>query len=405
VSWQLSFLFQDVMPLPISLTTGTAQTNTLAPGQIQYYSVNVPASAAFATNQLLAASAPVNLLFNQSLLPTGSNSAPPDFALLSGATTGSSTLAAAVGSPRLVPGQTYLLGVQNTNTTTVTFALAVNFGSPNIITLASGIPVSGTNSGTGDATDYYEYVVTTDAVRAQFEIDGPTGNVTLAARRGLPLPTLTSYDCLSANPGTNEELITLFNFSTPVPLMPGDWFISVVNVSGGPVGYTITATEFPAYATNVVITSCQALTNSLCLIWTSVSGIHYYVQGKTNLTGTNWVAVSPTIVAADVQTSYCIALPSPYHFFRVSEGVAVIPSAPPVRITSIARDTNGVRLQWLAPTNSQFQVQWTPSLAPPAWNTFTNIFTSTNGAFSFLDDGSQSGGLAGRRYYRLKLWP
>ena len=64
-----------------------------------------------------------------------------------------------------------------------------------------------------------------------------------------------------------------------------------------------------------------------------------------------------------------------------------------------------MRLQWLAPTNSQFQVQWTPSLAPPAWSTFTNILTSTNGAFSFLDDGSQAGGLAGRRYYRLKLWP
>jgi hypothetical protein len=64
-----------------------------------------------------------------------------------------------------------------------------------------------------------------------------------------------------------------------------------------------------------------------------------------------------------------------------------------------------VLLQWLAPTNSQFQAQWTPSLAPPSWNPFTNILTSTNGVFSFLDDGSQSGGLASRRYYRLKQLP
>ena len=277
--------------------------------------------------------------------------------------------------------------------------------TPIITLLASGVPVSGTNSGAGDSTDYFQYVVTTNAVRAQFEIDHPTGDVTLVARRGLPPPTLTSYDCLSANPGANEELITLFNFSAPVALTPGDWFVSVVNVSGGPVGYTIKATEFPAYATNVIITSCETLTNNLCLTWTSVSGIHYYVQGETNVAGTNWVAVSPTLVAADVLTSCCIPLPSPYHFFRVSEGLAVTSYVPPVQITSIARDTSGVRLQWLAPTNSQFQPQWTASLAPPDWTPFTNILTSTDGTFNFLDDGSQSGGLAGSRYYRLKHLP
>ena len=174
-------------------------------------------------------------------------------------------------------------------------------------------------------------------------------------------------------------MITLFDFSTPVALTPGDWFISAVNVSGGPVGYTMMATEFAAYGTNVVITSCQALTNSFCLTWTSVPGIHYYVQGKTNVNDTNWVTVSPTIVATDVLTTWCIALPSPCHFFRVSEGLVVTPYVPPLRITSITLGTNGVLLQWLAPTNSQFQAQWTPSLAPPAWTSFTNILTSTNG--------------------------
>ena len=155
----------------------------------------------------------------------------------------------------------------------------------------------------------------------------------------------------------------------------------------------------------MVITNYQALANSLCLAWTSTPGIRYYVQGKTALNSTNWVAVSPTITATDVLTSCCIPLPSPCHFFRVSEGLAVTPSAPSVVITNITRDTNGVRLQWLAATNSQFQVQWTPSLAPSAWSLFTNILTSSSGVFSFLDDGSQSGGFAGRRYYRLQQLP
>jgi hypothetical protein len=242
-------------------------------------------------------------------------------------------------------------------------------------------------------------------LRAQFEIDGPTGDMTLVARKGLPLPTLANYTCLSANPGLNDELITLFDFSSPVPLTPGDWFISAVNVSGVPAAYAIKATEFPVYGTNLVITNCQALSNSFCLIWTSVPGIRYFVEGKTELNNTNWATVSPTIVAAGVSTMCCISLPSPYHFFRVSEGLVLTPSFPPVRITSIFSDTNGVLLQWLAPTNSRFQAQWTPSLAPPAWTNFSNTLTSTNGAFSFLDDGSQSGDLVGPRYYRLKQLP
>jgi len=76
-----------------------------------------------------------------------------------------------------------------------------------------------------------------------------------------------------------------------------------------------------------------------------------------------------------------------------------------VRITSITRSTNGVLLQWTAAANSRFNVQWTPALAPPAWNTFTNLVTSTNTFYSFLDDGSQSGGLGPPRFYRLLQLP
>jgi hypothetical protein len=171
----------------------------------------------------------------------------------------------------LAPGRWYL-GVFNADPTNVSYTiLATEYTDafPNIITLASGVPYSGANFGAGDATDYYHYLVTTNAVRAQFEIDAPTGDMTLVARKGLPLPTLASYACLSANPGLNDELITLLDFSSPIPLTPGDWFISAVNVSGGPASYTIMATEFPAYGTNVVITTCQALSNSFCLTWTT----------------------------------------------------------------------------------------------------------------------------------------
>ena len=393
----------DVTPLSNGVPFNATQAGNALP---RYFSYDVSSNATAVSFQLL------NLNGNLDLVARASTPFPTlasfDYGSFNPGTNDEDILVFTNSTPvALAPGRWYL-GVFNADPTNVTYTiLATEYTNafPNIITLTSGVPYSNSNSGAGDATDYYHYVVTPNAVRAQFEIDGPTGDMTLVARKGLPLPTLTNYTCLSANPGLNDELITLFDFSTPVPLTPGDWFISAVNVSGGPAAYTIMATEFPAYGTNVVITNCQALSNSFCLTWTSVPGIHYYVQGKTDVNDTNWAAVSPTITAADVLTTYCVPLPSPYHFFRVSEGLVVTPYVPPVRITSITVDTNGVLLQWLAPTNSQFQAQWTPSLAPPAWTTFTNTLTSTNGAFSFLDDGSQSGDLAGPRYYRLQQLP
>jgi hypothetical protein len=78
---------------------------------------------------------------------------------------------------------------------------------------------------------------------------------------------------------------------------------------------------------------------------------------------------------------------------------------PPLLIGSINLTNSGVRLDWTAPTNSQFHVQWTPTLNPPAWSDFTNMLTSTNGAFSFFDDGSQTGGTGQTRFYRLLQLP
>ena len=401
VTWELRFVFQDPVSVPIGLTSAGPGTNTIPPGQVACFYVDVPAWASRATNTLVYASAPVNLLFNQTNPPTGTNAG--ETTLLSVSTSGFATLNAG-GWPPLVSGARYYLGVQNEGTSNVIASLQVTFDIF-VITITNGIPCLNTNFGAGDATDYYLYTVTSNAVRAQFEINGPNADMTLVARKGLPPATLTNYTYRSANPGLNDELIVLFDFSSPVPLTPGDWFISAVNVAGGPVTYAIRATEFPVYGTNIVITNYQVFGDSFCFDWTSLPGIEYYVQGKTDVNGTNWVTVSPTVTAADVLTTYCVPLPSPCYFFRVHEGLALIPWLPPIRITDITWSINGVALQWSTPANNAFQVQWTDSIGPPTWNTFTNILTSTNGAFWFLDDGSQSGGLDGPRYYRLQQSP
>ena len=67
--------------------------------------------------------------------------------------------------------------------------------------------------------------------------------------------------------------------------------------------------------------------------------------------------------------------------------------------------STGILLQWAAAANSRFQVQWTPSLGNPAWTTLPGVLTSVSGTFSFLDDGSQTGGLDTARFYRLLVVP
>ncbi len=169
--------------------------------------------------------------------------------------------------------------------------------------------------------------------------------------------------------------------------------------------YGIRATEFSDYGTNIVITHCQISGDSLYLTWNSLPSIKYYVQGRTDIGSTNWTPVSATITAADTFTTFRLALPSPYHFFRAHEGLVLNPWLPPVRIASITSDANGVLLEWSTPGSNRFRVQWANSLVPPSWNTFTNIVVPTNGVASFRDDGSESGGVGDLRYCRLQELP
>jgi len=311
---------------------------------------------------------------------------------------------------QLSPG-TWFLGVFNADTVPANYTIvATEYPYPfaGIITLTNALPYVATNLVTPDTNDYYRYVVTTNAVRVQFEIISPSGDMTLVARKGLPVPTFSRYDYISANPRANDELIVVYDFSTPVRLTAGDWFLTAVNVSGAPVSYSILATEFPIYGTNIVITnSFASATNSFCLTWTSIPGIHYYIQGKPDLFATNWSVASPTITAGGYLTTHCIPLPSTNHFFRVHEGIVLDDgtATPSVTITGFARLAHGIALQWNGPPSARFRVEWSPSLTSTNWRPFYSLIRSTNGVFYFTDDGTETGGLDAARFYRLKQLP
>jgi len=154
----------------------------------------------------------------------------------------------------------------------------------------------------------------------------------------------------------------------------------------------------------LVITNIGVFSNSVCLTWTSRPGEQYHVAGLTNLNRPNWVTVSPTITAPADATTWCLALPSPFQFFRVLTGPAPGPAAPPV-FTGFARQTNGILIGWSGSPNVRYELDWTPVLLLPTWMPFTNIFTSPTGLFSFLDDGTQTGRLGVQRFYRVVQLP
>jgi hypothetical protein len=80
------------------------------------------------------------------------------------------------------------------------------------------------------------------------------------------------------------------------------------------------------------------------------------------------------------------------------------PAAAPAELLIDSSDlvltTNGFRLSWAALSNERFQVQYATNI-PPVWLTFTNIITSTNGNFTFVDASVKAGGPIGFRIYRL----
>ena len=285
--------------------------------------------------------------------------------------------------------------------------LRVDFDTP-LITLTNMIPYAATNDGAINLADAYRFVVSSNSVRAQFEINNPGGDMSLVVRKSLPLPTLASYDYISTNSGTSDELIIVFTNSVAVPLSPGDWYLSAINESGGPLSYSIKASEWTNSGRPITITGAQISgsgTNlSFCITWDSLVGAHYYVEGVTDLSSTNWAVISPTITAVDVTTSFCVALPSPYHYFRVVEGFAPAQAGPPTGLT-VTPGPGGFLLQWAGPVTARYQVQWKSSLTASTWNTIPDIITSTTGQFTYLDDGSQTGGLSSQRFYRIMQVP
>jgi len=391
-------------PPPILVTNGGTHAGTIGGDQVDYYRFQVSAGAIEAHVEILPnPSGNVDLFVAQApQLPT-----PTDFFYAStnpGTSSELITIHTNSTPVRLSAGD-WLVAVVNRDASAVNYNLRFTEFVPNgadgrLIRLINTVPYFRTNTPMSLALDYYLYQISGNARRAQFEIFEASEDVTLIARRGLPLPDLSTFDYRSANSGTNDELIVVLSNSSPVPLSAGDWYLGVAYASTSAARYTIKATEFPVSGTNIIITRILPTGNFLCLTWTNtLPGVNYFVQGKTDLEASMWSAASPSLRAQTTSLMHCIEVPTPYRFFRIVDGLPAAGPAP-LRINSAGFGEKGFELRWSNSPNRLFGVEWKPALADP-WNGFTNVVTSTNENYLFIDDGSETGGLGPMRFYRL----
>jgi len=260
---------------------GAPQTNSVPPGGMVNFFISVPTNADFATNTLLTATGPVNLWFNHLAPTTGTNAG--DYLLLGGATNGAAILSTSSAPTNIVPGGFYWLGVQNTNSFSVTVSLVVNFhlqaptNNPILIAGITYTNIGGTNG----------FLLTWLA---------PTNDVFQVEWEDALLPE-------------NWQFFANFVYYTGPVTPTNGWFSYFDDGSQTPPGLpllrfyrivlvgTIPSTHTNAVLISGVTATNLAGTNGIWLAWTAPTNYLFEVQWTTNLVAVMTWQTVPDIVA------------------------------------------------------------------------------------------------------------
>jgi hypothetical protein len=414
----------------VPLTNGVPATNAIPSGGLAFYQVDVPTNADFATNLLTFGTGPLDVWFSTNVPPTITNL--DDILLIGNAPSGSSVLSATT-TPQLMPGTTYYLGVHNTNASSVTYDIGVNFHFPggSLPPSTNSVPISTITQTNINGTNGFLLVwfaPTNDLFQVQWSpgLLQPWQTFTnIIAFHNFISPTNSEFEFFDDGtqtggfgPGRIYRLI-LLNPAPVVPVLTGGTPVTSTAPPGSVTFYQVNTPTNANYATNSLITSTLPVnvwitTNvpptitsptDLVLIPNSTNGSYTTVAGSIFpdfVPGTTYyLGVENTNTGA---ATYTIQVD--FHLFTTP------PSTNPIPISTITHTnmngTNGFLLVWYGPASDLFQVQWSPGLFQP-WNTFTNIvgvhifISPTNSEFEFFDDGSQTGGFGSGRVYRLIL--
>jgi subtilisin-like proprotein convertase family protein len=219
----------------------------------------------------------------------------------------------------LTPGDWYL-AVYNNNPfehISVTYRVRATEFSPNLVALRSGVALTNTIS-TNGFLDYYVFPVSDYATEAIFELLKPTGDVEFYVHRDLPLPGPDIYDCGAAVSAAQSASISITEFS-PVPLAPGDWYLSVTNKTTEPVTYVVRATQCAGGCW--VSLHAGLADGNLVLDWTAPAAFKFVVQYATNIPPA-WVAFPGTVTSTDGQFRFVddgrqTGWPAPLRLYRI----------------------------------------------------------------------------------------
>jgi subtilisin-like proprotein convertase family protein len=381
-----------------ALTGGQPQSNTVPAGGINWYLVSVPTNAIAATNRLLfATNLPVNVWFSTNVPPTITNA--NDFDLMPDVTNGVSVLTANSSPTNFIPGGVYFLGVQNTNSVPVNYALEVDFGFSNsIITVpTNSILISSivhTNIGGmngflltwfAPTNDYFQVQCTTNLVPANW----------------LTFSNIIAYTSLTPTNGIG--FFEFFDNGAQIPFGPTRFYRLLLLQATNTLTLPPQSNLVVKAGNNVTVTN--AATDSNPAAHLAYSLVSAPAGGTIN--GTNgvitWTNATPSGLAARFTTLVTDnGVPQAQASNTFTVFVAPFPA-----ITNITATSTNVILQWAAPTNDQFQVRWTTNLTPViTWTLYPNnispdIFTSTNGLFTFTDTNAP----VLMKFYELILLP
>ncbi len=244
-SWQLALTFAPTNIPTVQLTNGLSYSDCLQGGQQLHFVVSVPSEATQITNLLanLTGAGGIDLIYSASGVPDGNQ--PDDVFLLEDIQKSARYVLTTNLPPVLPRGQRYYLTVQNTDPrTTNCFRLQVNLGVP-IIPLTDGVPYAASYGNDG-LLGFFQYDVPADGLETTFAVTNANQDVNLVLRQSPNLPTRTTYDYASTQPGLRPEIIIAGLGSEPVPLSPGRWYLAVYPVNStlpilSPVRYTIVA--------------------------------------------------------------------------------------------------------------------------------------------------------------------
>jgi hypothetical protein len=177
-------------------------------------------------------------------------------------------------------------------------------------------------------------------------------------------------------------------------------FFQILEVAG--------ATNQPPPTTGAVINpDLNITTNRLCLSWSSAVGANYVLEGKRTVVDATWTNLSGTISATNTVTTFCLARPTPYHFFQVltitgGTGGTNSTSGSTNQIslhTPLVLLNGRLQLTFDSAPGAKYELDVTTNLVPVIhWNTVTNV-TATGPTVTLVDPSSITNGPL--RFYRV----